>query len=251
MANGRTEQVLSCSDWQNFRHCTASYSFSGHPLSRRLMPVTMRPMTTTTIVTGILPGGRFVLRRTICIATFAVLTGLAIVPVRAEDLSRWVWVASALQEDPASEAIPTPQQAPLECPTLDQLGYRTKQLMELSLDIGIREDRLPADCSGGVFQATAAGYDGRSWCATEFNWSASDLFAQPAYFDDPLLERYGQTRHSLVQPWLSGAHFFGQFPLMPYKIVVDRPFDKVYALGYYRPGSPLPCQTRRLPRPWP
>ena len=111
------------------------------------------------------------------------------------------------------------------------------------------DERLPADCSDGVFQGIAPGDDARSWYATEFNWAASDLFAQPAYFDDPLLERYGQTRHPLVQPWLSGVHFFGQFPLMPYKIVVDRPFEKVYTLGYHRPGSPMPCMARRLPRP--
>jgi len=186
-----------------------------------------------------------VLRRKICIATLAVL---AIAPLRAEDLSRWVWVAQAPASDRASETIPPPQ-IPLDCPTLEQLGYRTKQLSDLSLNVGIGDDQLPADCSHNVFQETLPSQDGRDWFATEFNWAASDLFAQPAYFDDPLLERYGQTRRPLVQPWLSGVHFFGQFPLMPYKIVVDRPYDKVYTLGYYRPGSPLPCVVRRLPRP--
>ena len=111
------------------------------------------------------------------------------------------------------------------------------------------DEQLPADCSDSVFQAIAPSSDGRSWFATEFNWAASDLFAQPAYFDDPVLERYGQTHRRLVQPWLSGAHFFAQFPLMPYKILVDRPHDKVYTLGYHRPGSPMPCVARRLPRP--
>jgi hypothetical protein len=178
-----------------------------------------------------------------------VLVGLALAPVRAEDLSRWVWVAQAPQADRASETIPPPQQIPLDCPTLEQLGYRTKALSELSLNVEISTEQLPKDCSSGVFQETVLSQDGRDWFATEFNWAASDLFAQPAYFDDPLLERYGQTRHPLVQPWLSGVHFFGQFPLMPYKIVVDRPFDKIYTLGYYRPGSPMPCVTRRLPRP--
>ena len=183
--------------------------------------------------------------------TLAVLAAIAIAvaPLRAEDLSRWVWVVRAPETDRASETIPPPQQVPLECPTLEQLGYRTKAIAELSLDVEMSDERLPADCSDGVFRETIAGHDGRSWYATEFNWAASDLFAQPAYFDDPVLERYGQTRHPLVQPWLSGVHFFGQFPLMPYKIAIDWPCDKVYTLGYYRPGSPMPCVSRRLPRP--
>lgn len=188
------------------------------------------------------------LLRSICVATLAVLGGLVIAPLRAEDLSRWVSVAHVQQADDASETIPTPQQGLLECPTTEQLGYRTKPLGELSLDVGLRDVRMPTDCSRSLFQEAAVAQDDRSWYATEFNWAASDLFAQPAYFDDPLLERYGQTRRPFVQPWLSGVHFFGQFPLMPYKLLVDRPHDTVYTLGYYRPGSPMPCQSRRLPR---
>ena len=189
------------------------------------------------------------LRRILCAATFAVLTGLAFAPLRGEDLSRWIWTARAQETDRAIETIPVPEQIPVECPTLEQLGYRTKQLSELSLDVSIDDEQLPADCSDGVFREIALGHDARSWFATEFNWVASDLFAQPAYFDDPVLERYGQTRGPLIQPGLSGVHFFGQFPLMPYKLLVDRPFEKVYTLGYYRPGSPMPCVARRLPRP--
>ncbi|MCA9144970.1 MAG: hypothetical protein H6823_11205 [Planctomycetaceae bacterium] len=180
--------------------------------------------------------------------TLVVLAVIAVAPTRAEDLSRWVWVARIQETEPANETIPPPQVA-VECPTLEELGYHTKPIADLNLDVGIRDERLPADCSHGVFQETVAGHDGRSWYDTEFNWAASDLFAQPAYFDDPMLERYGQLCHPLVQPVLSGAHFFGQFPLMPYKILVDRPFEKVYTLGYYRPGSPMPCVARRLPRP--
>ena len=189
------------------------------------------------------------LRRTLRIAALAVLSGLGLAPVRADDLSRWVWIARAPRVDQAAESVPTPQQPLLECPTLEQLGYATKPLVELRLDIEVRDERMPVDCSDTLFQATAPGHDNRSWLAAEFNWVASDLFAQPAYFDDPVLERYGQTRHPLVQPWLSGVHFFGQFPLLPYKMVVDHPCDKLYTLSYQRPGTPMPCVARRLPRP--
>ncbi|MCA9119836.1 MAG: hypothetical protein H6822_01270 [Planctomycetaceae bacterium] len=158
-------------------------------------------------------------------------------------------MAQVPNTDQRSEDIPTPPTVPTDCPTLEQLGYRTKPLEELSLHVGLDGVQLPADCSTGLFQSTAPSSDLRIWYASEINWAASDLFAQPAYFDDPVLERYGQTSPALLQPWLSGVHFFGQFPLMPYKILVDRPFEKIYSLGYYRPGSPMPCVARRLPRP--
>ena len=155
------------------------------------------------------------MRRTTWIATLGVLVGSTFSPLRAETIARWVRVAHMPEVAHATEAIPTPQQLPGDCPTLQQLGYHTKRLAELNLNVGIDDQQLPVDCSEGVFHVAAQSDDGRDWFDTEFNWAASDLFAQPAYFDDPVLERYGQTRRPLVQPWLSGAHFFGQFPLMP------------------------------------
>jgi hypothetical protein len=184
-------------------------------------------------------------RRATWIATFAALASLTASSLSADDLSRWVWIAQAPSDDRIGETIATPPQRSFECPDLEKIGFKQKQLDNLSLDARIHEKRLPADCSTSVFQGTALGDDGRSWLATDFNWAASDLYAQPAYFDDPVLERYGQTHHPLVQPWLSGAHFFSQFPLMSYKIVTDRPYDTVYTLGYHRPGSPMPCTALR------
>ncbi len=81
-----------------------------------------------------------------------------------------------------------------------------------------------------------------------YYWDAAELWHQPLYFDDPLLERYGQTPLTRWQPVLSGAHFFGTLPIMPYKLSIDRPMDCVSTLGYYRPGSATPCLARRIPR---
>ncbi len=181
---------------------------------------------------------RWEVRLTVCVTLFALLTVAASTSLKAEDLSRWIRVAQAPARDPNGETIPTPQRQANECPALEELGYRAKSLSELSLDVAVRDERLPADCSSELFGRTTFGHDGRSWYATEFNWEASDLFAQPAYFDMPMLERYGQTRHPLVQPWISGAHFFSQFPLLPYKVLVDHPRDRVYTLGYQRSGTP-------------
>ena len=43
-----------------------------------------------------------------------------------------------------------------------------------------------------------------------------------------------------MQPIMSGAHFFGTIPILPYKMGLETPQECVYALGYYRPGSCAP-----------
>jgi hypothetical protein len=83
-----------------------------------------------------------------------------------------------------------------------------------------------------------------------FHWAAPEIWHRPLYFDDVQLERYGQTTSPLLQPVLSGAHFFGIVPILPYKTGIDRPFEMVSTLGYYRPGSPAPCVGRRIPWQW-
>lgn len=110
---------------------------------------------------------------------------------------------------------------------------------------------LPADCSANLFvpagtpgaEATLAG----RWQPTAFYWLPSEVAFQPLYFDDVPLERYGQSVCPVIQPVLSGVHFFGMFPIMPYKIGVDRTHDCISSLGYYRPGSAAPCVRQRLP----
>lgn len=163
----------------------------------------------------------------------------------------WLLPVSVRAQPVHIEPIPEPAASTPtgECPALEQLGYRGKQVGEINLDIGLRDTRLPADCSLAVFQAEVQTSGLHDWTLTEFNWAASDLFCQPTYFDDPVLERYGQSAHPLVQPWLSGAHFFGQMPLVPYQLLVDHPCDRVYVLGYYRAGSPNPCVGRWFRRP--
>ena len=52
------------------------------------------------------------------------------------------------------------------------------------------------------------------------SWQATEFWHRPLYFDDVPLERYGQMHHPLIQPWLSGVHFFGNVPLLPYKMGV-------------------------------
>jgi hypothetical protein len=81
------------------------------------------------------------------------------------------------------------------------------------------------------------------WAEYNFQWSATRLCHRPLYFEQVNVERYGYTVSPLLQPVISGAHFFLTIPTLPYKMVMQPPRECVYTLGYYRAGS-------RAPRRW-
>jgi hypothetical protein len=87
------------------------------------------------------------------------------------------------------------------------------------------------------------------WGEAGFEWSATRLCHGPLYFEEANLERYGYQCNPLVQPLVSGAHFFLTIPTLPYQVVVHPPRECIYTLGYYRPGSRVPWR-RNCPFPW-
>jgi hypothetical protein len=93
----------------------------------------------------------------------------------------------------------------------------------------------------------ANGCERRPWMPLCYHWEASGLFSQPLYFEDWNLERYGYSPKGLrlLQPVLSAGRFYLTVATLPYQIVVHPPKEKVYALGYYRPGSPAPYRWSR------
>jgi len=153
----------------------------------------------------------------------------------------------------AAATPPTPDQVggPLPCPPKKLLQERIKPLSAIRVGIQPKGDMLPEDCSAELFTDRFAASSAPSLPGglTTFSWAPSNLAHEPLYFDDVPLENYGQTRHPLFQPVISGARFFGTLPVIPYKIGVDRLHDPVYTLGTYRPGSPGPCVHQGLPHP--
>lgn len=135
-----------------------------------------------------------------------------------------------------------------DCPPLTELGYRTKLMTEISLDITSKADELPSDCSADLF--SGGEHSGIVPADRVVFWRASELYHQPLYWEQTRVERYGQSYGPVLQPILSGAHFLCTFPIIPYKIGLDRPCDRVYTLGYFRPGSCTPCVRPRLPWEW-
>ena len=81
---------------------------------------------------------------------------------------------------------------------------------------------------------------GRAWGAKRYHWVASDVHYNPLYFEDPQLERYGQTLPAYVQPFASTGRLLGQTLLSPYLMAIDPPHSFVTPLGYYRPGECAP-----------
>ncbi len=99
--------------------------------------------------------------------------------------------------------------------------------------------RVPTDCT--LEDET---FMPRDWNPQIMTWKASALCHKPLYFEERQLERYGHTLGPFVQPALSGAHFFLNVAVLPYKMGINPPNECQYPLGYYRPGS---CAPRLLP----
>jgi hypothetical protein len=122
-----------------------------------------------------------------------------------------------------------------------------KEIGEIGVDIRQTEIQVP-DYATEPFQALERQQSrDQAWVHRQFTWEAPEFWHGPLYFDDVPLERYGQMHHPLIQPVLSGFHFFGNVPLLPYKMGIDRPCDKIATLGYYRVGDCVPPVGRWLP----
>jgi hypothetical protein len=137
-------------------------------------------------------------------------------------------------------SAPPPKIEEAPCPSPADL----RKIYDIS--ISLRDDMtqgtdLPRFCPLGDTLFAA-----RSWSPLTYTWKASALCHKPLYFEEPDLERYGHTWGHL-QPLVSGAHFFGTFPVLPYKMGIEAPWECIYALGYYEPGSCAPYIIPPLP----
>jgi len=121
---------------------------------------------------------------------------------------------------------------------------RDDKLGDIDLDIrvsGMPGNDYPCECrlEGEPFRP-------RKFACTTFTWKAAGYCHKPLYFEDWNLERYGHS-HGWADPIISGAHFFATLPVLPYKMGVELPWECVYPLGYYRPGSCAPWTVPAVP----
>jgi len=93
----------------------------------------------------------------------------------------------------------------------------------------------------------AGTYTPRNFPTAAFHWEASNISYLPLYFEDPALERYGHSRHYVIQPFFSAARAATQAVGLPYQMVID-PICKIkYPLGYMRPGEFVPYKYYQIP----
>jgi hypothetical protein len=87
----------------------------------------------------------------------------------------------------------------------------------------------------------------RNFAHIHYSWEPTNLYHRPIYFEDVPLERYGHTRHYLLQPFVSGVKFGVQLFGLPYQMVLYPPCTRQYSLGYYRPGECAPYKYYQIP----
>lgn len=126
-------------------------------------------------------------------------------------------------------------------------GAGFKKISDLTISISLSDEDAPQSCP-----LIEAPHTPREWKPVDFRWTASGMCYKPLYFEEPQVERYG---HSfgvgpILQPFISGAHFFATVPLLPYKMGVDPPLECQYPLGYYRPGNCAPWVVPPFPLSW-
>jgi hypothetical protein len=127
---------------------------------------------------------------------------------------------------------------------LAALKSRTLDQVDLSIAVaGDPGEDFPVECS--IDDGTW--HEGRCWTETTYMWKASALCHKPLYFEDAALERYGHSWGPCLDPFVSGAHFFGTLPALPYCMGLHPPNECMYALGHYRPGNCAPYMIPPVP----
>jgi hypothetical protein len=124
------------------------------------------------------------------------------------------------------------------CPSTNDI----KPLNRITNNITASPGEFPPECGLGDDPFVP-----RNWSTTIYTWKASALCHKPLYFQEMALERYGHSCSPLLQPIISGAHFFGAVIILPYSMGIAPPLECQYALGYYRPGSCAPYMIHTLP----
>jgi hypothetical protein len=147
------------------------------------------------------------------------------------------------------EVLPEPVETPAFRPGEGEVNIDrfTRRLTEVPLDIRNTAGTMPEDVSLAAFpEAPIASVPGPAPGRAEVPvaYSPWTICFRPLYFEEVRLERYGDT-HGILQPAISGAHFFGSVVALPYKMTVRPPRSCECSNGFSRPGDcPLPGYGR-------
>ncbi|MFO0896237.1 MAG: hypothetical protein U0836_02310 [Pirellulales bacterium] len=112
---------------------------------------------------------------------------------------------------------------------------------------GPTPEDLASEVFGSLQGAEMLADQPRPWAASAFYWQASWLAHYPLCFEQKMLERYGYSYCPLLQPAISGAHFFATIPIIPYKKGLDPHHRFIYELGFARAAGDSPFLRPRIP----
>lgn len=157
---------------------------------------------------------------------------------------------TAIQDVPAATPLSDAFKLPvtqgkgaIEKPCPADIGIRS--IKEINIDIRpvLTEDKkLPRECP-----LVHQDYQNRHFSLTCYRWKAAALCTKGAYFQDVHTERYGHSVCPAIQPVISGARFFADVVVLPYKMGLETPNECVYTLGYYRVGNCAPHMLDPIP----
>jgi len=148
--------------------------------------------------------------------------------------------------EPIEPLTPGPVKASVKCAGNEQMRASLKPLSEITLKV-TPQGSAPPDCYARDTSSEEIWSYPASDSVYQYHWQAASLVHNPLYFEDIPLERYGHIYGPLLQPLVSGAHFWGSALTLPYRMGVDPPQNLKYTLGYHRPGSWAPSVREHLP----
>ncbi len=129
---------------------------------------------------------------------------------------------------------------------IEKLRAQTLETIDLNIRVeGSMGEDYPFECP-----LESGQHEPRQWPQITYMWKAAGLCHKPLYFEQVQLERYGHSWGPYAQPIMSGVHFFGTLPILPYKMGLKTPNECVYTLGYYRPGNCAPYLVGGVPFTW-
>jgi len=113
-----------------------------------------------------------------------------------------------------------------------------KTIRQVGLDLAEHGAKSPEDRSSRLFNSSRR-VDGNIAASEKvFAWAAPNISYQPLYFEDVALERYGQTKGLVKQPFVSAGRFLADKVLLGTRALRVPPKSCDSPLGYCRPGSP-------------
>jgi len=80
------------------------------------------------------------------------------------------------------------------------------------------------------------------WTPNGYCWQSPAFCYSPLYFEQPNLERYGNSTFPLLAPAVSATYFFGQVTFLPIRSLIQPPWSTSCTLGHHRPGDCAPFQ---------